>query len=192
MKKFNGYDEIKAYQEKERLPRGAYILKILNAEEVTNSFGTVLVFSFDIAEGEFKDFYRQDYNNQFQEDKKWKGTYRLFEPREDGSQRDAWTKSKFKGVMTAFEESNPGYHFDWDEKKLVGKLIGGLFINKEWEMGDRSGWFTSCERFVDIMSVRNEKYTMPADKPLKKEGTAAAQEFATMASDDEDADLPWS
>ena len=173
MKKFNGYDEIKAYQEKERLPRGAYILKILNAEEVTNSFGTVLVFSFDIAEGEFKDFYRQDYNNQFQEDKKWKGTYRLFEPREDGSQRDAWTKSKFKGVMTAFEESNPGYHFDWDEKKLVGKLIGGLFINKEWEMGDRSGWFTS-------------------DKPLKKEGTAAAQEFATMASDDEDADLPWS
>lgn len=192
MKKFNDYNETKTYREKERLPRGAYILKILNVEEVTNSYGESLVFSFDIAEGEHKGFYRQEYNNQFQEDKKWKGTYRLFEPRDDGSEMDAWTKSKFKAVMEAFEASNPGYHFDWDEKKLVEKLIGGLFINKEWAKDGNSGWFTSCERFIDIQSVRNEKYTMPNDKPLKKDDKTKKQEFAPMAGEDEDVDLPWS
>ena len=64
MKKFKNYDEVKAYREKERLPRGAYILKIMNVEEVTNSYGESLVFSFDIAEGEHKGFYQQEYNNQ--------------------------------------------------------------------------------------------------------------------------------
>lgn len=191
MKKFKNYDEVKAYREKERLPRGAYILKIMNVEEVTNSYGESLVFSFDIAEGEHKGFYQQEYNNQFQEDKKWKGIYRLFEPRDDGSEKDAWTKSRFKSVMEAFEASNPGYHFDWDEKKLIGKTIGGLFINKEWEGDNGTGWFTSCEKFIDVTSIRNEKYTMPADKPLKKNTDFVKQDFAQMADDDEDADLPW-
>lgn len=193
MKKFNDYAETKAYTEKERLPRGAYILKILNVEEVTTSYGESLVFSFDVAEGEHKGFYKQEYSNQFQEDKKWKGTYRLFEPRDDGSEKDAWTKSRFKAVMEAFEASNPGYHFDWDEKKLVGKLIGGLFINKEWEKDNRSGWFTSCEKFIDVTSIRNEKYTMPADKPLKKEEKPTKAGFEPMTEyEDEDVDLPWS
>ena len=31
--------------------------------------------------------------------KKWKGSFRLNSPKDDGSEQDAWTKSKFKTVI---------------------------------------------------------------------------------------------
>ena len=42
----------------EQLPKGAYVCKILNVEEQTSKKGhSMVVVSFDIAEGEYKDFY---------------------------------------------------------------------------------------------------------------------------------------
>ena len=42
----------------ERLPKGNYVCKILNVEEVTYKNGKRgIKISFDIAEGDYKDFY---------------------------------------------------------------------------------------------------------------------------------------
>lgn len=167
MKKFNGYEETQAFTDRERLPKGAYVLKVLNVSEVTYSWGSVLKFDVDVAEGEYKDFYKKDYDSQTQEDKKWKGSLRLSIPKDDGSEKDGWTKGRFKTAMNDFEQSNAGYRWDWDETKLIGKLIGGLFNNKEWEMGDKTGWFTQCKRFITVENVRTEKYKLPDDEALK-------------------------
>lgn len=168
MKKFSGYAETTTFTERPRLPIGGYILKILNAEELTYSWGSVLKIDFDIAEGEHKDFYKKDYAAQTQEDKKWKGSFRLNVPKDDGSEQDAWTKSKFKTIIEgAIEVSNPGYKWNWDETSLKGKLIGGIFNNKEWEVdgstGYKTGFFTNCKTLISVEKIRSNDFKIPAD-----------------------------
>lgn len=84
--------------------------------EGKNGNSDVLVIAFDIAEGEQAGFYKRNYDSQTQEDKKWKGVYRLYCPKDDGTDQDNWTKRRFKTVMEAFESSNEKYHWNWDEK----------------------------------------------------------------------------
>ena len=168
MKKFTGYAEATTLTERPRLPLGGYILRIMDARELTYSWGSVLKVDFDIAEGEQKGFYQKDYDSQTQEDKKWKGSFRLNVPKDDGSEQDAWTKSRFKTVIEdAIEVSNAGYKWDWDETKLKGKVVGGIFNNKEWEMdgdsGYKSGFFTNCKSLISVEKIRSNDFTIPSD-----------------------------
>lgn len=193
MKKFSGYDEVKTYTEKEVLPKGAYILKVLNVEIVTYSWGEVLKLDFDITQGEQAGFYKRNYDTQIQEDKKWKGSYRLPIPKDDGSEKDSWTKSRFKTVMDAFEKSNTGYVWDWDENKLKGKLIGGLFNLKEWELNGNTGWWTQCKKLVATNLITEEKYVMPDDEPLENkepERKTDSDGFMNIVDSDEE-ELPF-
>ena len=41
-------------------------------------------------------------------------------PKDDGTDLDNATIRKFKTDIIAIEESNPSFHWDWDEKKMVG------------------------------------------------------------------------
>lgn len=179
MKKLNGYEKAQAYSDTERLPVGGYVLKILDAVEQDNSdkgWNNQLIISFDIAEGEHKDFFAANYKAQTGEDKKWKGTYRLRVPKDDGSEQDNWTMRRFKTVMNAFEDSNKGYHFDWDEKKLKGLLIGALFNNKEYEFNGRHGFFTNCHSLVTVEKIRSGKFEIPADTLLKGNGQQSSRQ----------------
>lgn len=167
MKKLNGYEKAQAYSDTERLPVGGYVLKIMDVNELEYSWGNQLKIEFEIAEGEYKDFFARDYKNQTGEDKKWRGAYRLRVPKDDGSEQDNWTMRRFKTVMNAFEDSNKGYHFDWDEKKLKGLLIGALFNNKEYDFNGRHGFFTNCHSLVTVEKIRSGKFEIPADTLLK-------------------------
>ena len=89
MKAFSGFAPEKPSSRKQ-LPVGGYIAKILDAEEVTYDWGSVLLISFDIAEGDYMNFFEKDYDAQQSEDKKWRGTYRLNIPKDDGSEKDGW------------------------------------------------------------------------------------------------------
>ena len=80
-----GYDEMQVYEPQERLPIGGYVLKILKTKVETYSWGQVLVLMIDVAEGEHAGFYQKNYNGQ-QQDKKWKGTYRINLPKNDSSE----------------------------------------------------------------------------------------------------------
>lgn len=169
MKKLNGYSAAEAYSDRERLPVGGYIIKILDVKFLTNDWGEQILLSFDIVEGDQKDFYKRDYNAQAAEDKKWKGAYRLRVPKDDGSEQDNWTMRRFKTVITNFEESNPGYHWNWDEQTLKGKLIGALFNNKEYEFNGRHGFFTNCHSLIPVEKIRSGKFTIPDDTLLKRD-----------------------
>ena len=59
MKAFNGLEIKKSVSASEPLPAGGYVAKILNAKVEEHSWSEVLVISFDIAEGEYKDFFSQ-------------------------------------------------------------------------------------------------------------------------------------
>lgn len=164
--RFNDYSETKSYSQGQALPKGAYVLKILGAEVCENSNGQYVKIGCDIAEGEFKDYFAKDYKAQQSEDKKWRCNYLLNVPKDDGTEQDGWTKRRFKTVIEAMEESNPGYHFDWDEKKFKGKLIGGLFNEREYEANGDVKKATNLAQLCTVESVRNNTYKLPADKLL--------------------------
>ena len=166
MKQLNGYAHAQVYMEQERLPVGGYILKILDVKYQENDWGDVILLSFDIAEGEQKDFFKNNYNQQEGEDKKWKGVYRLRVPKDDGTEKDEWTMRRFKTVISNFEESNSGYHWNWDEQTLKNKSIGALFNNKEYEIGSKHGFFTNCHSLVITEKIRSGKFTVPEDTLL--------------------------
>lgn len=192
MKPFNGY-EAKRKATREQLPVGGYVVKVLDVHEQIYSWGNVLELSFDITEGQYAGFFTADYKNNTNEDRKWRGKYRLNEPKEDGSDMDAWTKRNFNGAMYAFEDSNDGYHWDWDESKLKGKIVGALFRNKEWEYNGRTGWTTECCELIPVQDVRENHFQMPKDKPLKNK--AAPKSIMPAGFEeivDTDDDLPFS
>ena len=190
MKQFSGFESKKSGGAHEPLPAGGYVAKILNVEEVSYSWGSVLLLSFDILEGEFKDFFANDYRSQDREDKKWRGTFRLRIPLDDGSEKDGWTKRAFGNAIWSIEASNPGYHWDWNEQGLKGKLLGVLFRNKEWEFNGNTGWTTECCALTSVEDIRNGKFRQPKDKPLKnKPAETASSGFAEISGDD--GDLPF-
>lgn len=188
MKQFSGFEAKKSGSSREKLPAGGYVAKILDAKEVEYSWGSVLLISFDIAEGEHKDFFKNDYGNQDVEDKKWRGTYRLRIPLDDGSERDGWTKRSFGNAIWAVENSNKGYHWDWDETSLKKKLIGVLYRNREWEMNGNTGWTTECCAFTSVEDVHQGTFKMPKDKPLKDKPASSA---FTSVDDEDDGELPF-
>ena len=122
------YDKSKRTKQFKALPKGAYVIKILSAKEVQNSNnnGSHLAFAFDIAEGEYKDFYNKQFQENPNEDKKWPNDaiYRLGVPN-DQSQPFVW--SNWNTFFADLEDSNNGFVFSGDPKTLKGKLIGGKF-----------------------------------------------------------------
>lgn len=185
IKKPANYDNVQAYSERAKLPPGGYVLKILKAEVLEYGWGEVLLLNVDIAEGEQKGFYSRDYAAQPKDGayaRKWKGTYRLILPKNDGSEKDEWNVRKLKTVMTAIEESNRGYTWNWDETTLKDKLVGGLFNLKEWKMDIYSGWYTQLKSLVKADLVRDGNFTLPKDEPYK-EKKKAADAFAPVNDD---------
>ena len=197
MRPFNNYDTTQTISARAQLPVGAYICQIFKAEEkvYTSPKGEwhKLEVSFDISEGEHKDFYANDYRAQSGEDKKWKGVLRMNIPTDDGSEADGWAKRSFKTNILAIEESNNGYHWDWNEAQLKGKTVGIVFRSEEWEYNVKRGWRTAPFKMVPAADVKSGNIKIPDPKPLN--GKAASQ--ASTAADLSDfvevasADLPF-
>lgn len=185
MEKFDGF---KAEQTlwNEPLPAGGYVAQIFGAKEESYDWGNVLVISFDIAEGKYAGYFNDLYKNTDRDDKKWKGHYRLTVPKE-GSQYFESNRRIFNNAIWAIEESNSGYHWDWNEAGLKGKFIGVLFRNREWEYNGSTGWTTECGAVTSVEKIRTGDFKIPKDKPLKKVD-APADNFTHLATDE---DLPF-
>ena len=182
MKAFGGYDNVKASTgEKLTLPPGGYVLKILDAKVESRGNGSEqMIISFDIEEGDHKDFFKRQYAGQQGEDKKWKGTYRLWLPKDDGTEQDEWTKKKFKSMIVAVEESNKDFHWNWDESKLKNKLVGGIFNEKEYSFKGYNGFFTQCHHMCDVETIRSGGFKVPKQTLLKGSSESSADVFTSV------------
>lgn len=195
IKGFNDFDKVQGYQERRQLPVGGYVMRIMGAEIKENRIGQYVQISMDIADGEYKDFFADDYRSQdgSQRDKVWHCTFLLNVPNDDGSERDNWTKRRFKTFTDALEASNHGYHFDWDEKKFKGLLIGGLFNLREWERDGRSGTVTNLAQVCSVEKIKSGKYTLPKNQTLSKNeaGKGTGESGSSSFTVVNDSDLPF-
>lgn len=192
MKKPSNWNDVKAAGERVKLPAGGYEAKIINAKVVnydgSNGSYERLEIAVDITAGEYKDYYKQDFDSNTRDDKKWRGVARFYVPTDDGSEKDEYTKSVLKSVTDALEDSNKNYHWDWDETKLKGLKVGILVRDKEYEIDGKHGFSPEIFRFTDINRIKEGKFTVPKQKLLKgSSGTSAAASSGddSAASDDD-------
>lgn len=175
IKGFGDFDKVTGYQDRPQLPVGGYVMRIMGAEVKENRIGQYVQVSMDIAEGQYKDFFANDYRAQDggQRAKVWHCNYLLNVPTDDGSERDGWTKKKFKTFTDALEASNDGYHFDWDEKKFKGLTIGGLFNMREYKTRDGNiGRSPNLAQVCSVEKIRTGKFRLPKDQLLSSGGGA--------------------
>lgn len=190
IQRFKDYEDTKAYGEIQQLPKGGYELLVMGVQVENNSKGSYMKIACDISYGEYLGFFKTDYDNQQTEDKKWHCNYLLSIPNDDGSEQDGWTKRRFKTVMEAFEDSNKGYHWNWDEQTLKGKKIGGLFNIREYEKDGKVRSATNLAQLVSIKTIKDGTFKLPEDKLINKRpsadgfvnaGTDSGKEFNPFA-----------
>lgn len=177
MKRYEGYNPVRQAR-RQTLPPGGYVAVIKKVEETDLGNGPLLLISFDVAEGEHRGFFAEDYrNNQF-ENKKWRGVHYLNQPRGDGTERDGWAVNAMNNFIAVLQESNPGFAWDWpsvergDYGQLRGKLLGVLFGMVQWEWEGKTGWNSKCRSLIPAQDVRAGGFETPADKPLSTAASA--------------------
>lgn len=189
MKPISNWDSVQAASNPESLPAGGYVCEIKQSKEVKNknSDGTHLEISFDVCEGEHIGFFQQDWKSQDREDKFWRGIARQNIPNENSSKFEQ-QKKFFKRFTNALEDSNPGYHWDWNEGALKGMKIGVVFGERERE-SQRGTVYTITEaaEMISADDVRKNNYKVPEKKCLQKQTTYSAG-FSAV---EDDGDLPF-
>lgn len=155
MKVIENWNEVEAkgMEDFKSLPVGAYECIIRKAEVYTNPNSGKESFKVqvDIASGEYKEYFQNRFDNNPNSTKVWDNNstrYLAF-------QGD--NIAYFKGFITCVENSNANYTWDWDETKLAGKKICGIYQYEEYEKQDgtkgvkvRLNKFRSIDKIKEI------------------------------------------
>lgn len=166
MKQFKSYETARVIGDSERLPEGGYVCqtKGIKYVEGTNGNSDRLVIAFDITEGDYKDFFKNKFEADASEDKKWKGTVNVFVPKDDGTEQDGWTANAFRTMTNAFEESNDGYVWNWDEKTLDKKIVGIAFGTTNSVIEGKEVSYTEARTFYPVEKIRSGNFKIPKVK----------------------------
>ena len=167
-----------------RLPAGGYVVAIKGANIRRSDSGyEYLDLTIDICEGDHAWYFTEEYKAQTFDPKRYKGHFRQGLPVNDQA------AGYFKAMITAIEESSPGYKWNWDEQSLVGKKVGCLFRDEAWEYNGNSGIRTAAFRMTSADKIRSGDFQVPTPKyPSKQQET-----IATPAGFDDinDEDIPF-
>ena len=143
----------------ERLPPGGYVCTIKKV--INNEAKSYLQIIYDIREGEYADFY----NNDWGKENEWAHTcYHSYSEKAYGI---------FKGFLKAVDESNNTDFTEqavgnWDEQRLIGKAIGYIMGMEEY-ISNRDGEIhevLKVRRTVPIQVIREGKFKQPELKKL--------------------------
>ena len=141
---------IEPQKEYKRIGAGGYIAKIGKVEDFPDK--EYLKIEYDIAEGEFKDYYTELYVSKGF----WGGTF--FRSYKNTA------LSFFKSFVTSVENSNKGFVWTSNEQQLVGKLMG-IVLGEELNPNKSDG---STRLYVDqvrsVDSIRKGDYKVPPVK----------------------------
>lgn len=177
---------VQEQQEFARVTPGGYVCVITSVEDKPEK--EYLYVQFDIDAGELKGYYRDLYNRHGF----WGGdTFRSYKDSALGF---------FKSFITAVEKSNPGYKWNNDESTLVGKRIGFVLGEEEYEANDGTIKTKIKPQFVhSVDAIQKGEFKVPALKKLKgknnnlynKPASIPAGDMSDFAPVDPAADCPF-
>lgn len=185
MRAINNFENVQATTgEFNRPTAGGYVCVIMSATDIpfdaNTDKGDYLKIEYDIASGEFKDYYTEQYN-RFGGDF-WAATmFRSYKEKALGM---------FKHFTNCVENSNAGYTWAWDEKSLVGKFIGLVLGEEEYEKSDGSvGVRFYVKEVKTVQEIKDGNFKIPELKVLKNRPSAPVNNgFTEVDSSD---DLPF-
>ena len=140
LKPIDNWDQIEGIEmgEREEVKLGGHEVVIKNAYEYKSEVSgtTSLKIEVDIAGNDKQaGFYQRMFDSITDlKNKKWSnGACKYVSLKEEEK-----CQAMFKGFITAVENSNPGYKWNWDETSLIGKKLCGVFGLEEYEKQDGS------------------------------------------------------
>ena len=168
MKPIQGYDLVSEAGEFKRLPAGIYGVKITSVKD--NPANEYLEITCDIVKGEYAGYFGTLVASGLYDTSK---TIRSYKQN---------AIPFFKAFITAVEKSNPGYQWDWDETKLVGKNVIAVFGEEEYV--DKNGEVkvgTKCVEFRSLEAYQQGRIKVPELKKLpESEKPVAAEELQPL------------
>lgn len=196
LKKADNYDEIVVNQDFERLELGGHKGIIKKVEEYTSpvSHNTSLKVEVDTDKDDKQpNYYQEQFDNNTNSNKKWStGATKYVSLKEDDN-----CIKMLKGFITAVENSNNGFTYDWNkdiEKQLIGKKVGLIFGLEEYQ--DQEGntkTATKLTQFRSLDKVDNAKIPKVklldgtfVDYETYKKGDNATSPFDSLVETDDD------
>ena len=154
MKKIDNWENIEERKEFKNPTAGGYVCAVVKVEDVEDK--EYLKIYYDIVEGEFKGYYTNLKNE---------GVFKDY-PNFIASYKKT-AESFFKGTITAFEKSNNGYKFNWDEKTLVKKKVGLVLFEEEYQKANGSiGTSLKVDKAHSIQAIKDGDFKVPEKKLL--------------------------
>lgn len=148
-----------------RLPAGGYVCRVTNTEVKLSASGNEgLIVSFDIADGEYEGYFAKNPSIAWL-GSKWQSTPNG-DPKRDGY---------FFGMLTSFEESNPGFHIVIDaqgnlvETCLEGKYIGVVFQDQEEEYNGVTFFRARPAQWRSVEAIKKGDFKVSEPKRLPKQ-----------------------
>lgn len=138
MRPIEGYDLINEAGEFRKLPAGIYGVRITKV--VDKPENEYLEVYCDITKGEYAGYFKSQVDSGFKDLSLHIRSYK--------------TKALpfFKAFITAVEKTNPGFKWDWDEQKLVGKAVIAVFGEEEYL--DKEGNVKVGTKLVEFRSLQ--------------------------------------
>lgn len=173
------------------LPKGLYAAQIKGVKVEDDGPDQRLTLRLEITEGEYAGYYTKRYNadkergGQFEA--KYKGDLVLYAVDKKNTER-RWPDSDiktFNGAIWAIEQSNPGYHWDWNEDGLKGKFVG-INVRQGTYNGNP---YTTIGRLESIPEIREGKVKVMQD--AKPRGSAAQTETTNDGFTQVDEEVPF-
>ena len=131
MKAFNGFKAEAKPKGYPQLPEGPYVAKIMAVKLEGFEPDQTLILRLDVAEGNYAGYYAKRFQHDTERKNaqypaKYKGDFRLRVPNPESkkSQYPESDLANFNEAVYKIQESNPGYHWDWNEDGLKGLLVG--------------------------------------------------------------------
>ena len=183
MKAFEGFKSEKSNGASfGQLPAGAYVGKITSVKIEGQEPDQTLAIALDVTEGEHAGYFSRrlkhdQENSTGKYEVKYKGVFRLRIPNPENTRAmypDS-DKRRFNDAIWRIEASNPGYHWDWNEKSLVGRVVG--FSMQDCTYNDIP--YTAIGRLEVIDDVRAGK--LPIMKPRKPRSDSSTTVTAPSA-----------
>lgn len=184
MEKPSDYEDTQIIGDYEVLEPGAYKCKILKVEELKSSNDKdYLKVSFDIVEGEKKEFYKKKYQSDTRENKKWGGVLTVFVKDFEGK-----TNRYFKTLISSSETSNANFKFDWAQPQcLKDKKVGIVFREEEF-VGTDNQIHTCVKAFRACSYDKTEETKIPNKKTVSDEQLDRSFDTGIESNND---DLPF-
>lgn len=188
------YKEAEASQggEFKKLPAGGYVCKIIDVKDVPLGSdpnkpdkGNYLRVYFDIAEGEYKGFYSDDFGKKYPDIHSYVRSYK------------EKALGLFKGFLTAIDESNntnfvKAAEKGINEKELIGKNIGLVLGLEEYitSMGEiKERLYVTSNR--STQAIVSGDYKVPELKKIKDPISSAGSAPVDGFSGIDDSDIPF-